>query len=68
LIFPVCRLYCKAVGVANCAIPANWRMLEYMNLVETLAIIARRSLYAYCNLGLRLYVPLLYSVVSLMKA
>ena len=57
MIFPVCRLYCKAVGVASGAIPTNWRVLEYMNLVETLAIIARRSLDAYCILGFRHYVP-----------
>ena len=68
MIFPVCRLYCKVVGVASCAILVNWRMLEYMNLVETLAIIARRSLDAYCNLGFKHYVLPLYSFVSLMKA
>lgn len=68
LFFPVCRLYCKAVEIASCAIPANWRMIEYKNLVENLAIIVRCSLDAYCILGFRYYVPPLYLVVSLMKA
>ena len=26
LIFPVCRLYCKAVGIVSSAIPAKWRL------------------------------------------
>lgn len=57
IIFLVYRLYCKADGITNCAIPANWCKLEYINLVETLAIIARRSLDAFCNLEFRHYVP-----------
>lgn len=67
MIFLICRLYCKAVGIAFNAIPAKWRLFEYMFLVETLAIIVRRSLDAYCNLGFRHYVPPLYSIVSLIK-
>lgn len=67
MFFSVCRLYCKADGIASCAIFANvnWCKLEYMKLVETLAIIVSRSLYA--NLGFRHYVSPLYSIVSLMK-
>ena len=60
MIFLVCRLYCKADGVASYAIPAKWCCLEYMTFVETLAIIVRGSLDAYCNLGFRQYVPPLY--------
>ena len=67
LIFPVCRLYCKADGVASDAMPAKWRGVEYMNLVEALTIIVRNSPYVYCDLGFRHYVPPLYSFVSLMK-
>lgn len=57
LIFPVCRLYYKADDIAKYAIPANLRKLEYMNFVETFAIIARSSLDAYYILGFRFYVP-----------
>ena len=57
MVFPICRLSCKADGIANCAIPAKWCLLEYMNFVETPAIIARGSLDEYCNLGFRHYVP-----------
>lgn len=57
MIFPVCHLYCKVVGITSDAIPANWCFLEYMILVKTFAIIAICSLYAYCNLGFKRYVP-----------
>ena len=67
IIFLVCRLYCKAAGIAYDANPAIWRLFEYMFLEESPAIIARHSLEAYCFLGFRHYVPPMYSVVSLLK-
>ena len=66
VIFPVCHHNCKAIEVASCATLANRCLFEYMTLVETLDIISGRSLETHCNMGLRLYVPSLYSV-SLIK-
>ena len=45
-------IFCKEDEVASCAIPAKWCLLEYMNFVETFAIIVRGSLDVYCDLGL----------------
>ncbi|XP_024189368.1 uncharacterized protein LOC112193453 [Rosa chinensis] len=66
IIFPVCRQNCKANGVANCALFASWCVIEYTLLVETSDIISECSLKASYYLGFRLYVPPLYSMVSLM--
>ena len=73
-IFPVCHRYCKAIEVASgalvssCALLAIGCLLEYIDLVETSAIISGNSLDAYYNLGFRQHVPPLYSTVSLFKA
>lgn len=63
----LCRIYCKVVGVASYVIPTNWCLLEYMNLVKTIIIIARCSLYTYYNLVFRHYVPIFYSFVLKME-
>ena len=57
MIFLVCRLYCKAISIVSDAILAKWCLFEYIFLLETLAIIARHTLDAYCNLGFSHYVP-----------
>ena len=67
VIFPVCHRNCKAIEVACCATLANWCLFEYKFIVETPDIISGSSLETHCNMGLRLYVPPLYSV-SLIKA
>lgn len=56
----VCRLYYKVDKITSSAISAKWCMIEYMSLLETLAIIARCSLDANYNLGFMLYVLFLY--------
>lgn len=50
MVFPVYCLYCKADEVANCAIPAKWCLLDYMNFVETFTIIARAMKFSICIL------------------
>ncbi|PRQ26482.1 hypothetical protein RchiOBHm_Chr6g0295101 [Rosa chinensis] len=53
VIFPLCHRFVKVNRVTNRTLFANWCMLEYIT---------------YCNMGFRLYVPPLYSMVSLIKA
>lgn len=58
--------YFKTDRVAVWALSVNRRKLEYMYFMETLAIIVGISPYALFVLGFRLYVPPLYSAISLM--
>ena len=58
IIFPICRQNCKANGVVNVALFANWCLIEYIScLVEIYVVFLGLSLLNCCNLGFRLYVP-----------
>ena len=59
----ICRHYIQAIEDAICALLAIWCLLEYFVVIETIDFI---SICSHCNMGFRLYVPPLYSTVSLM--
>jgi hypothetical protein len=58
----ICRHYIQAIEDAICALLAIWCLLEYFVVIETTDFISDCS---HCNMGFRLYVPPLYSTVSL---
>ena len=59
----VCRHYIQAIEDVICALLAIWCLLEYFVVIETIDFI---SIGSHRNMGFRLYVPPLYSAVSLM--